>query len=194
MILSDVDIKKALREKKIIIDPLPDDTQFNSSSLDLRLNGEFKEYNPELLKKKGIEVTINYSELCFPELKGFFVDLKKENNGSIIIRPNKFILAQTLERITLPLDAQIAARVEGRSSAARLGLVVHLTAPTIHSGFSGKITLEIINHGPCCIRLDPKRDRICQLIFECISSKPTKANLSQFNGQTSIIGTSKRPK
>lgn len=193
MILSDVDIKKAIKAKKIIITPTPEETQYNTSSLDLRLNGEFKEYNRDLVEKKCVEVIIDYSQLEFIELKDYFKDLKKENDGSFIIRPGAFILAQTLEKITLPIKHRIAARIEGRSSTARLGLVVHLSAPTIHAGFSGKITLEIINHGPCTIKLNPKKDRICQLIFEQILSKPGKANLSQFQGQTSIIGKKKHP-
>lgn len=191
MILSDVDIKKAIKQKKIIIEPTPEETQFNTSSLDLRLDDEFKEYNTDLVKKRCVAVTIDYSQLEFIELKDYFKDLKKEGDGSFVIRPGAFILAQTLEKITLPLKHQIAARIEGRSSTARLGLVVHLSAPTIHAGFSGKITLEMINHGPCTIKLNPKKDRICQLIFEQILSKPKKANLSQFQGQTSVMGKTK---
>ena len=188
MILSNSDIKKAIKEKKISIDPLPDAKQYNSTSLDLRINGEFKEYNPELFCKSGIAVTVDYSDAQFRNLSEYLHDLPLESDGSIIIKPKAFVLAQTLEKITLPMDSQIAARIEGRSSAARLGLVVHLSAPTIHAGFSGKITLEIINHGFCQIKLDPKRDRICQLIFEQVLSVPESADLSQFQGQNSVIG------
>ena len=121
----------------------------------------------------------------------YLVDIPKERDGSIVIKPKAFILARTLEKITLPLESQLAARVEGRSSGARLGLVVHLSAPTIHAGFSGKITLEIINHGYAYIRLDPKKDRICQLIFEQLFGTPEKANLSKFHGKKSVTGSSK---
>lgn len=189
MILSDRDIKNAIKQKKVLIDPPPDDMQFNSSSLDLRIDGEFKEYNAEVFASEaGVEMTVDFSQLNFPKLKGLLKDVKKETDDSIIIKPKAFVLAQTLEKITFPIGSQIAARIEGRSSGARLGLVVHLSAPTIHAGFSGKITLEIINHGPCNIKLDPQKDRICQLIFERILSKPLKANLSQFHGQTSVTG------
>lgn len=193
MILSDRDIQRALRKGLIRVSPTPDTLQFNSSSLDLRLNGEFKKFNPELLEKESVEVCIDYSKIAnFSDLASYFVDLRKETDGSVIIKRKSFILAQTLEKITLPLSSKIAARVEGRSSAARLGLVVHLTAPTIHAGFSGKITLEIMNHGPCDIRLDPKKDRICQLVFEQIATKPSKANLSQFHGQRTVLGRKTR--
>lgn len=191
MILSNVDIKKALQEEKIIIDPQPEEVQINSSSLDLRLNGEFKEYNTDLLKQEGVYIEVNYSDFNFRRFsQAYLRDVPKEGDGSIIIKPNAFVLARTLERITLPMQHRIAARVEGRSSVARLGLVVHLSAPTIHAGFSGRITLEIINHGYVNIRLYPQKDRICQLIFEQLASRPEKANLSQFQGQDSVTGVS----
>jgi dCTP deaminase len=189
MILSNVDIKKALQEEKIIIDPPPEDNQFFSSALDLRLGNEFKEYNPKLIKQKGIKIEVIYSEYDFKEFaRAYLIDFPKEHDGSVIIKPKDFVLAMTHERIELPMKSQIAARVEGRSSAARLGLVMHLSAPTIHAGFSGKITLEIINHGYAHVRLFPEKDRICQLIFEQLSSMPEKANISQFQGQTSVTG------
>lgn len=189
MILSNVDIKKALEERKIIIDPPPEDTQFFSSALDLRLGSEFKEYNPKLLKQKGIKIEVVYSDYDFKEFaRAYLMDFPKEHDSSIIIKPRDFVLAMTHEKITLPLKSQLAARVEGRSSAARLGLVVHLSAPTIHAGFSGKITLEIINHGYAHVRLYPVKDRICQLIFEQLSSTPEVGNISQFQEQTSVLG------
>ena len=80
------------------------------------------------------------------------------------------ILAQTREKIKSNPQARLAARVEGRSSLARIGLIVHLTAPTIHAGFEGNITLEIINFGPFHLRLVPRETRICQLIFERLES------------------------
>ena len=190
MILSDIDIKTAIKEKKIIVEPSPEEAQFNSSSLDLRLDKEFKEYNQELFDQEGIKIDVDYSEFNFPNFsQKYLKDILKERDGSVIVKPKAFILARTLEKITLPLESQLAARVEGRSSGARLGLVVHLSAPTIHAGFSGKITLEIINHGYTHVRLDPKKDRICQLIFEQLLSKPAKANLSKFQGQHSVTGS-----
>ena len=191
MILSNVDIKKALKEGKIKISPPPQEKQFDTSSLDLRLDTEFKEYDKELLDQDGVKVDVDYSEFNFTKFsRKYLKDVPKETDGSFIIKPKAFILATTLEKITLPFESQLAARVEGRSSGARLGLVFHLSAPTIHAGFSGKITLEIINHGYAHIRLDPHKDRICQIIFEQVSSVPEKANLSQFQDQASVTGGS----
>lgn len=93
------------------------------------------------------------------------------------------LLGWTKEYIELSLETRIAARVEGRSSLARLGLAVHLTAPTIHAGFKGPIQLEMINHGLVPIRLKAGM-RICQLIFEMTLGTPEKGYKGQFLGQT----------
>jgi dCTP deaminase len=77
--------------------------------------------------------------------------------------------------------------VEGKSSYARCGLLVHFTAPTIHAGFSGTITLELINFGPLKIELYPDMP-ICQLIVEQVSGMPFR-NDSQFQGQSRPGGT-----
>jgi dCTP deaminase len=107
------------------------------------------------------------------------------------LQPNKFILARTVEKVAFPLCDTVgcttfAARVEGKSSFARCGLLVHFTAPTIHAGFTGTITLEIINLGPFPIILEPKM-YICQLIIEEVSGNPTDAP-NQFRGQSAPAG------
>ena len=66
---------------------------------------------------------------------------------------------------------------------ARLGLVVHLTAPTIHAGFSGNITLEMVNFGPFHLRLVPDRTRVCQLIVEQLREEAGQDLRSGFVGQ-----------
>jgi dCTP deaminase len=109
------------------------------------------------------------------------------------LEPQAFILGKTKEFVDFPLaegdSVSYAARVEGRSSLARCGLVVHLTAPTIHAGFRGTITLEIANLGPMPIILRPGMN-ICQLIIEEVSGTP-QLTQSQFRGQTTTTGQSK---
>ena len=95
------------------------------------------------------------------------------SNGPLIsrIEPPPFVLGWTIEKIKLPFSSRLAARVEGKSSLARLGIGVHVTAPTIHAGFGDRlgspdyagtpIQLEIWNVGPLPIRLT-KGMRICQ--------------------------------
>jgi deoxycytidine triphosphate deaminase len=100
-----------------------------------------------------------------------------------------FVLGKTHERVALPIieGAEcLAARVEGRSSYSRFGLLMHFTAPTIHAGFDGTITLEFCNLGPAIIALYP-RAPICQLIVERVEGTPFR-NDSQFQGQKDAGG------
>jgi dCTP deaminase len=85
------------------------------------------------------------------------------------------------------MSGGLAARVEGRSSFARTGLLVHFTAPTIHTAFEGHITLEIINLGWAPVVLWPNM-RICQLIVETVDGDIAMSE-SQFRGQSKISGT-----
>lgn len=80
----------------------------------------------------------------------------------------------------------LAARVEGKSSLARFGLLVHFTAPTIHAGFEGNIALEMMNLGPASIRLVSGMP-ICQLIIEQVAGEPV-GNAGQFAGQRDPAG------
>ena len=105
------------------------------------------------------------------------------------LAPGGFILGFTVEKVSIPHDCRIAARVEGKSSLARIGLGVHITAPTIHAGFgaeAGKpilpIQLEIFNLGPWKIYLRGGM-RICQLIFEEVREAPSQGYIGQFGGQ-----------
>jgi dCTP deaminase len=105
------------------------------------------------------------------------------------LRPNTLVLARTLEKVAFPtLENEIcySARVEGKSSLARCGILVHFTAPTIHAGFSGSITLEIINLGPQSFLLTQSMF-VCQLIIEEVKGRPADAP-NQFRGQTTAAG------
>ncbi|MBV8888543.1 MAG: dCTP deaminase [Alphaproteobacteria bacterium] len=93
------------------------------------------------------------------------------------------LLAWTKEDIVLPYTSRVAARVEGKSSLSRLGILVHMTAPTIHAGFRGQIQLEMCNMGPYEVILDSGM-AICQLIFEITFGTPMKGYGGQFSGQS----------
>jgi dCTP deaminase len=80
------------------------------------------------------------------------------------------------------LQEKYAARVEGKSSLSRIGLAIHITAPTIHAGYDGHIRLELVNNGPLPIRLRVGMP-ICQLIFEQTLGTPDKGYHGQFAGQ-----------
>lgn len=196
MILSNTAIIEALQARRLIIDPEPsprfpsDDPgavcPYQSSSVDLRLGDEISWLND------GLAINIDLR-------RGRFADLFGPNSSSRVISedqpyrlmPGKFVLANTLERVELPLVDEgnsLAARVEGRSSFARCGVLIHFTAPTIHAGYSGRITLEMINLGPVPVLLSPGI-YICQLIVEEVLGSPRR-NDSQFQGQSRPSGQS----
>jgi dCTP deaminase len=95
------------------------------------------------------------------------------------------LLGWTKETVELPLSSRLAARVEGKSALARIGLGVHITAPTVHAGFRGSIQLEMVNFGNHDIILDQGM-RICQLIFEQTVGTPEKGYAGQFAGQRAV--------
>jgi len=115
--------------------------------------------------------------------------------GGYPLERSQFVLGITLEYLSLPIEHEInndtgtclAARIEGRSSVARCGIIVHFTAPTIHPGFDGTLTLEILNLGPTRFILQPGMP-IAQLIVEEVKGIPfEKPNLT-FKGQKAPEG------
>jgi dCTP deaminase len=190
MILSNVEIQRAIDEKRLLIEPEPlprkptgaagEDCRYQTSSVDLRLADEVSYFKP------GLPLDINLSRGGFAELFGpNSVTHRMLPGQPFVLRPNQLVLGRTLEKVALPIVADgqsLAARVEGKSSYARCGLLVHFTAPTIHAGFAGTITLELINLGPCNISLYPGTP-ICQLIVEAVFGMPFR-NDSQFQNQS----------
>lgn len=160
MVLSDRDIKKAIKEKRIIIVPALDfKTQLGSNSIDLRLGNVFRifdhskyAYVDPFKKNIGEEITR---------------EIRKKKNEPFIIQPGEFVLGSTIEYIEVPND--LVGSLEGRSSIGRLGIVIHSTAASIECGFRGKITLELANMGKMPVALYPGM-RICAVAFMQMSS------------------------
>lgn len=160
VVLSDRDIKKYIKEKRIIIKPTPDFiTQLGSNSLDLRLGTSFRifdhskyAYIDPYKKNIGEEITR---------------EVKKKKNEQFIIQPGEFVLGTTIEYVEIPDD--LVGGLEGRSSIGRLGIIVHSTAASIECGFKGNITLELANLGKMPVALYPGM-RICSLSFMQLSS------------------------
>ncbi|KMP10903.1 hypothetical protein UR09_04900 [Candidatus Nitromaritima sp. SCGC AAA799-A02] len=190
MILSNADIRKALKEKSLIIDPIPQEEQIDTTSIDLRLGEPLWIWDPELIKQRGDEPKIDADQLNFKELsEQYLVEVPRESSGQYIIWPQMVYLASTYEKVKLPTGSRLSARVEGKSSLARLGLAVHMTAPTIHCGTGfGIITLEIYNHGPFSIEVTPETTRICQLIMEQVLSEPEERTGRIFSSQKNPKG------
>lgn len=160
MVLSDRDIKKALKTGHIKITPTPDlSTQLGSCSLDLRLGDTFRVF--EHSKYPYIDP---FNKKMHEEITREIV-IKK--GDPFIIQPGDFVLAQTVEYIEVPDD--LTGTLEGRSSIGRLGIVIHSTAAHIECGFRGIITLEIANMGKMAVALHPGM-RICSVAFSQLTS------------------------
>jgi dCTP deaminase len=188
MILSNVEIQKALDTKRLVIDPEPNprtgaggiDCPYQTSAVDLLLGNEIA-----YLKDK-LPIDINLGRGGFATLFGPHSSRQTlTDEQPFSLRPGRLVLGKTLERVAFPIVDQdgecLAGRIEGKSSYARCGLLVHFTAPTIHAGFDGTITLELYNMGSVNIMLYPGKP-ICQLIIEVVKGVPFR-NDSQFHGQ-----------
>ena len=191
MILSNIAILDAIQRGALTIAPLagtdPSASPFNTSAVDLRLGNEIllpKADQPLALdlRKKGISLFLQ--QHC--------TSLKISEHQPFALKKGVFVLGNTMEKVGFPLltDQQCySGRVEGKSSLARCGILVHFTAPTIHAGFTGTITLEIINLNQIDFLLYPGMP-ICQLIIEEVKGYPTGAP-NQFSGQTQPAGVIK---
>jgi len=195
LILSNLGIQDAIKKGTLEISPMPSDDQYTTSAVDLYLGGNFKYWDWNRLSIAGAKTVLNLAEQSFKTTAAaFLLDYPAEKDGSYILPPYSAgtfpVLAMTRERIHLKPESCCAARVEGRSSLARLGLMVHLTAPIIHSGFNAPITLEMLNHGPFYLQLVPGKTRICQLVIEKLEGAPLGEIRTEFQNQTSPAGKS----
>ncbi len=189
MILSNANILNAVKMKRLFIEPLDGQdaskSPFNTSAIDLRLGNEIA-----VPKNENAPLQLDLSKPGIPQLLHQYSETKIiTEDQPYTLKKGVFVLAQTMERVAFPLHRKgtcYSARVEGRSSLARCGILVHFTAPTIHAGFEGKITLEIINLGPFDFLLKPEM-KICQLIIEEVKGRPFDAP-NQFKGQTKPAG------
>lgn len=160
MVLSDTDLKKALKSGRIKITPRPDiKTALGSCSIDLRLGNLFRVF--EHSKSAFID----------PSKKDYSNEITREikikNGEKFVIQPGDFVLAVTLEKVQIPND--LMGRLEGRSSLGRLGLVVHSTASIFDPGWNGNCVLELGNMGRMAVSLTPGM-RICAMTFEELKS------------------------
>ena len=132
MVLSDNTIRSEIDGGRIVIDP----------------------YDPDLIQPSSVDVRVDNRFRVFQNSRYPYIDVRQpmedltelvevEGDEPFILHPGEFVLGQTLERVTLPND--LVARLEGKSSLGRLGLLIHSTAGFVDSGFSGNLTLELSN-------------------------------------------------
>ncbi len=132
MVLSDRTIRSEIEAGRIVIDPF-DSELVQPSSVDVRVDHRFRVFNNA--RYPYIDVRQEMPDLT---------ELVEPAEGEpFILHPGEFVLGQTLEKVTLPDD--LVARLEGKSSLGRLGLLIHSTAGFVDSGFSGNLTLELSN-------------------------------------------------
>jgi dCTP deaminase len=132
VVLSDNTIRAEIEAERIVIDPF-DASLIQPSSVDVRVDNRFRVFQNS--RYPYIDVRQPMEDLT--EL------VEVEGDEPFILHPGEFVLGQTLERVTLPND--LVARLEGKSSLGRLGLLIHSTAGFVDSGFSGNLTLELSN-------------------------------------------------
>lgn len=161
--LSDVDL---LRRGPEMVAPF-DEKMVQPASIEMTLD-------TTIMIPRG-ELVDSYLDFSIPiDLQSIDVeyDTIHINTGAFyVVRSKQFLLASTAERIITPTD--LVARVEGKSSLARLGLFIHVTAGFVDPGFEGKITLEVYNVNPRPIMLRPGM-KICQIAFEELSQPAAK--------------------
>ena len=152
MILSDRTIRRLLAEGRILIDPL-DASFIQPASVDVRLDSTFLAFRRHTTSDiDPWQTNDNLME-----------KVTVADGDPFILHPGEFVLGTTFERLTLPED--IVARIEGKSSLGRLGLLIHATAGFVDPGWTnGQITLELSNVAPLPIRLWPGM-KIAQFSF-----------------------------
>ena len=175
MILTDREIQIALQTNQITLDPQPPPQDYSSTSVDLTLAEEAFVWD----SSGGVTIRPGHSAYKYTNLTKYQTSITLTG---YTFKPQSFLLAWTEQTLNLPSTSRLAARVEGKSSIARLGIGIHITAPTIHAGFRGQIQLEMYNFGPHEIILD-KGLKICQLIFEQTTGTPDKGYQGMFAGQ-----------
>jgi dCTP deaminase len=192
MLLSNTAIREAIDDGRLAIEPL-DECGFDATAINLTLSPiiqvPYAKY-PTAIRfgqgdiKKMLEESSTVHTIT--------------NDQPFELKPNTFVLGTTEQAVWFKgpeakVDSWqnrpvLAGRVEGKSSFARIGLVVHFTAPTIHNTFRGRITLEMMNFGVYSIMLTLDRP-ICQLLVEEVLGSPTNY-VSEFQGQRRPAGTS----
>ncbi|WP_291279102.1 dCTP deaminase [Galactobacter sp.] len=174
MLLSDRDIRAELDADRIRLDPL-DTSMIQPSSVDVRIDRYFRLFDNH--KYAHIDPSQDQPELTR------LVEVAPDE--PFVLHPGEFVLGSTYEQVTLPDD--VAARLEGKSSLGRLGLLTHSTAGFVDPGFTGHVTLELSNVATLPIKLWPG-SKIGQLCFFRLSSPAehpygTGDNLNRYMGQ-----------
>lgn len=188
MRLCDRDIWEYLQQGKIKMEPQPDYSQISGLTVDITLGNKFRVFEDHaapFIDLSGPKAQVQDA------LNSVMSDeIELEEGKSFFLHPGELALAITHESVTLP--ANIVGWLDGRSSLARLGLMVHVTAHRIDPGWSGNIVLEFFNSGKLPLALKPQM-KIGALSFEVLSGeseKPYNARPdSKYKGQDGAVAS-----
>ena len=183
MVLSKPDILSYLDNRRLRFDPAVSVDRVAQVSVDLLLGRKFSTYRdrPAYLAAITIDPSLWTSTDLWEHIE---TDMFR-------LPPGGFVLAQTLERVSIPND--LVGLVEGRSSWARVGISIHVTAPKIDPGWDGTITLEMFNFGKMTVELRAGIDQPAQLMLLQVSTPLEQKDLygqapgDQFFGQSTPI-------
>ncbi|MBE0484288.1 MAG: dCTP deaminase [Bacterioplanes sp.] len=165
MRLSDGDIEQRLIDGSITITPPPADNAIAGISVDLRLDHRFRVFSNNSVTHLDLSGDRVQLERDIDRIMSKEIEIAAED--SLFIHPGELVLGATLEAVTIPDD--LVGWLDGRSSLARLGLMVHVTAGRIDPGWDGQIVLEFYNNGKLPLALRPGMI-ICAMSFETLSS------------------------
>lgn len=186
MRLSDRDIEQQLADGRIQIEPQPDANAIAGISVDLRLDHRFRVFSNNSVTHLDLSGDRLQLEADMDRIMSKEIEIADDK--ALYIHPGELVLGATLESITIPDD--LVGWLDGRSSLARLGLVVHLTAGRIDPGWHGQIVLEFYNNGKLPLALRPAMV-ICALSFETLSSpslRPyNKRENAKYKDQTGAV-------
>lgn len=188
MRLCDTDIKRYLDEGIITITPRPSEDKISGATADVRLGNSFRVFREH--KTPYIDLSGPREEVAAQLNKVMSDEIIIADNEAFFLHPGDLALATTLESISLP--SNIVGWLDGRSSLARLGLMVHVTAHRIDPGWEGKIVLEFFNAGKLPLALRPNM-AIGALSFEVLSghaAKPYNARKdAKYKNQQSAVSS-----
>ena len=178
MRLSDSDIEAALESGHIKLTPQPEAKAISGISVDLRLANHFRVFSNNSLPFLDLSGEREQLNKDIDQVMG--KEILIEEGDAFFIHPGELVLGSTLESVEIPDD--LVGWLDGRSSLARLGLMVHVTAGRIDPGWKGQVVLEFYNLGKMPLALKPEMI-ICALSFETLSSPAKRPYLSRENAK-----------